>query len=267
MGIKFFKKSVYDLSNTLPETTVTDATASNTGEAFTDFMRNRSNSSGWATTGSVDAANTTIEIDFNDLKEFNRIMLLGHNLKAFTLKYWDGSSWVDFSTPISETTNTAGSNYYEFDLVESRYLQLIITGTMTADADKTIKQILVCEFLGELSFEPEVDIEFTKQRKRTAYLSGKSFVSSQVGGFSCRLRHPTIENESDFSLIEELFDAYEGFHISISGGTETQFSTVRPGYRLEDIYFVNLANEYRPSFLNGRWKNGIPIDMVLVEVN
>lgn len=267
MGLKFYKKSVYDLSNPDPVTTVTDAIATSTGEDFTDFLRNRDLRSGWMTTGSTDAANTTLEIDFNDVREFDRIMILGHNLKAFTLKYWNGSTWTNFSTAIAETANTATSNYYEFTKVLSDKLQLIITGTQTPDVDKSIKQIIVTEFLGAFDCEPKVEPIFDKDRKANKYLSGKTFISKAVGAFTARVRMGNAVSENDLALVETLFSVFEGFLMSPSGGTTTQFETIREGWRLEDIYYMACSNEYNPEWADGYYKNGMPIDMKLVEVN
>lgn len=266
MGIKFYKKNVYDLSNSLPTTTVTDATATNTGEDYIDLMRNRNNSSAWMTTGSNDAANTQIDINFNDEVEFDRLMVLKHNLKAFTIQYYNGSSYVDFSTAINETTNTAGSNYYSFNNVSTQQVRIIITGTQTPDDDKFINQLIFCEAIGEFTEEPEISPEFDKQRKVTSFISGKNFVAKAVGGFTCRLRKRPMVTQSDLDIVETLFDSFNGFLVSLSGGTTTQFELDIPGYRLEDVFYMACENEYEPMYNGGRFKHGVDVDIRLVEV-
>lgn len=268
MGIKFYKKSVIDLSYTTPTLTVTDATATNDGATFLDFLRNRNNSSGWGTTDSNDAANTQIDVSFNELREFNRIILVKHNFKAFTIQYYNGSTYVDFSTAIAETTNTKDTNYYSFNAVECSAIRIIITGTQTANDDKELRQLLICEEIGGFTaIEPEIELEISKQRKTKNYLSGKAFVTTQVGGVEIRLRHPSISDTTDLALIETLFDYFGGFLVSVSGGTTTQFESVRQGYRLEDLFFMQCKNEYSPNYKDGRFKNGVEFDMRLVEVN
>lgn len=270
MGIQFFKKNKFDLSNTRPTYTVTDSVASNTGEAFFEYARNRSNSSGWSTTGSDDSANTTIEINFNDLVEISSILLLGFNWKAYTIKYKEADSdpsWSDFSTAINETNVTADSKYHFFDLVFVRKLQIIIDSTQTADADKTLRQFICAEFLGEFNVQPMITPEKSRNRKVYNYLSGKSHVSMQTGGVSFDLRHESVTNASDLELIERLFNVFDGFLVSLSGGVTTQFDSVRETYDLKDVYFMNLANEYEPVYNNFRYKNGVELRMKLVEVN
>ena len=267
MGIKFFKKNKLDISNPLPVITITDSVATDTGEAFTNLMRNRDNNSGWMTTGSADAGNTTLEIDFIDSINFDSIILIGHNLKAFTLKYWNGSSWVDFSTPVAETTNTKSTSYFSFNLVTSQKIQLIVTGTQVADAEKVIKQFIVSEILGTFNEEPEVIPTIDRDRKVTKFLSGKSFISKTAGAFNCVIKKKVVADASDLTLAETLFDSYEGFLVWICGGDETQFEQVRRGYRLEDIFLMSCANEYTPEFTDSRWAQGMELNLKLVEVN
>ena len=105
--------------------TVTDTTATNNGQSFVDYVRNRKNSSGWVTTGSNDAANTTLVVELGDSKDLDLIALIGHNLKAYTIQYWNGSSYVDFSTAISETANTSYNNYHSFDTVRTNKFRIV----------------------------------------------------------------------------------------------------------------------------------------------
>ena len=50
--IKFYRKSHIDFDRINPEITVTDSVATNDGQEFINFLRNRNNNSGWNTSGS-----------------------------------------------------------------------------------------------------------------------------------------------------------------------------------------------------------------------
>lgn len=268
MGIKFFRKSYLDLSYDLPTITITDGVATDTGEDYTDLMRNRNNNSGWATTGSSDAGTTTMVIAFGETRSFTDILLIGHNLKSYTLKYHDGTGYVNFSSTIAPTDNTASTNYYNFTEVATPSLELRILGTQTPDADKYIKQFLVTNILGTFTVEPEVQPQFDKDRKVTKFLSGKSFVAKSVGGFNCRVRMKNSgANSADLLLVERLFATYEGFLVWICGGTTSQFELEREGYRLQDIFLMDVVNEYTPEYVESRWYQGMPIDLKMVEVS
>jgi len=267
MGIKFFRKNVIDFANSLIEITVTDAIADDDGQDFVDLIRNRDNNSGWGTTNSLDAANTTLEIQFGETRTIERAILIGHTFKSYTLKYWNGSAWTNFSTTIAPTTNEDSDTYHEFTEVQTTAVQLVILGTIDANTDKFLTQLILCEELGEFEDEPEVQPQFDKDRKATKFLSGKTFVARSVGGFNCRIRKKSVSNENDLSIVETLFNSYEGFLVWLCGGTVSQFETVRAGYRMRDIFLMNLSNEMQPEWLESRYYNGMQIDLRLVEVN
>lgn len=266
--IKFFRKNTLDLTNTLPAITVTDGVASNTGEAYTDLMRNRNNNSGWATTGSLDSGTTTMTVQFGDNVSMTDIILVGHNLKNYTLKYYDGTIYQNFSTPIAQTDNTLTTTHHNFNEVQTTAIRLTINGTMVANADKYIKQFIVTESLGTFTIEPEIQPMWDKDRKTTKYLSGKSFVAKSVGGFTCRIRMKNAgAPAADLTLVETLFNAYEGFLVWLCGGDVSQFELEREGYRLQDIFLMDVSNEYTPQYNESRWYQGMPIDLKLVEVS
>jgi len=116
--IKLLRKSAVDRDNSNITITVTDAVATNTGQSIVDYTRNRNNNSAWVTTGSTDAANTTLEVEMGDFESIDTIILIGHNFKAFTIQYYN-SGYQDFSTPISETTNTDDNTEFTFTGVEA----------------------------------------------------------------------------------------------------------------------------------------------------
>lgn len=264
--IYFFKKNYIDLTFDGVTITVTDTVASNKGQDFVDYIRNRKNSSAWLTTGSTDAANTTLEVDWGSSKELNSIILIGHNFKAFTVQYWTGVAWADFSTAIAETTNTAETNYYSFDSVNTTKIQIIITGTQVADADKILKQLIATDEIGQLNGWPVIKRPTASTNKSISRsLSGKVYVAEGIGAFSCQLTVENWNNDADLTIIETVYEAGEGVHVWLCGGDEDQFSSKRVGYRLEDLYFMRPTDEYRPEFFRGLYQTGIKFQMKLEE--
>lgn len=264
--ITFFKKNKIDLSSPNITITVTDAVATNTGQDFIDFVRNRKNTSAWLTTESTDAANTTLIISMDLGKDVDSIFLLNHNLKAYTIKYWNGSAYVDFSTPISETINTSITNNYNFTSVNTDKIQIIITGTQVADEDKKISQIIVTEKLGQFASWPEIKkLTNSTNKKINRALSGKVHVVETVGAFSCSLSVKILSDDNDLSLIETIYNKNEGVLIWICGGDEAQFSSKRIGYRLQDIFLVRPTDEYDPTFYRGIYLSGIKTSITFQE--
>ncbi len=265
--IKFYEKNKIDLQFDGVSITVTDAIATNTGQSFVDYVRNRKNSSGWITTGSTDAANTTLEVDMGDTKAIDTIGIVGHNFKAFTVQYWNVSSWADFSTAISETTNTDDNNYYSFDSVDTSKIKIIITGAQIVNADKFIKQLIITDEIGQFNTWPEIKAPTHNTGKRiTKMLSGKKNIVEAAGAFSCKLNVKSLSDADDLALIESLYYNRTGFLMLLSGSDESQFKNNLRGYNNEDIYLMRATDSYKPEFFKNCYQLGTVISMKLEEV-
>lgn len=266
--IKFFNKNKIDLSNDLVVLTVTDSVASNTGQSFVDFIRNRNNFSAWLTTGSNDSANTELLVDMVDGRELTEILLIGHNFKAYTIQYWNGSIFTDFSTPISETVNTETTNHHTFDLVSTSMVKIIITLTQVVDADKQLKQLILTDrvLTGQFIFWPLIKKpKHNTNKKVNLMLSGKVNVVESIGGFSMDLSISNWTKTTDLDIVEEIYFGKRGVLVWLGGGDEAQFAQQRIGYRKEDIFFMRAINDYIPEWRSGIYVNGLKITMKMRE--
>ncbi len=264
--IRFFKKNIIDLSNDLCTVTVTDALAYSSGDDIVDYIRNRRNDSAWLTTDSDDVNNTTIEVQFGVSRDVTDILLVKHNWKAFTIKYWNGSAWTAFSTPIAQTVNTDETSHFTFTSVDTTAIQIIITGTQVANADKQLYQLIVTEQIGLLEGWPIIkNPEHDRNKKISKMLSGKANVQDSIGGFSCELTVTHWKIAADLAIVETLYSSREGFLIWLCGGIEAQFSMNLMGYRLEDLFLVRPTNSYEPEFVKGQYGSGVTIKVQLAE--
>lgn len=259
--IRFFEKSKCDISED-------NVTASATqGDDYVLQILNRSNNSAWITTGSVDADNTTIEVDMTDERNISEIFLLKHNFRSFTVKYWNGSAWTAFSPAIAPTTNTAENNHYSVTEVSTSKIQIVILGTQTANDDKFLYQFVATNEIGQLAGWPVIDnVVHGTNLKKSTLLSGKNYVTRNVGGFSCTLSVKGWNNDADLSIIESLYDSVDGFLVWLCGGDEDQFSSVRRGYRMEDLFLMKCMDDYNPDFSKGLYQSGLEIKIKLGEV-
>ncbi len=264
--IKFFEKNQADIEFSGVGITVTDTVATNNGQDIVDYVRNRKNTSGWITTESTDAANTTLEVELGDEFAIDTIMLVGMNWKAFTVKYWNVSAWVDFPTAIAETANDSETKIYSFASVQARKIQIIIMGAFVVDDDKWLKQLIITETLGQFTYWPVIKkpVHSTAKRKVKA-LSGKGKITEGVGAFSCSLNVSNWNNDADLGLVEDLYFYRQGFLVLLSGGDEDQFATKRKGYRNQDVYLMRPSNDYTPEYVKGLYETGVKIKIDLVE--
>jgi hypothetical protein len=265
--IKFYEKSYLDIDSQNITITVTDATATNSGQSYVDFVRNRNNETAWMTTGSDDAANTQIDIDMAETLAIDRLLIVKHNLKAYTIQYHNGSSYVDFSTAINETTNTKSTNEHIFTEVQASKIRIITTGTQVADDDKFIYQILICKSLGQLEGYPEIKKPVYSANKRVIkLLSGKSFIARQRGAFSCTLDVKNYNITADLNILESIYFNLSGVLVWVNAGDSDQFSREHISYRPEDIFLVQPTDEWTPEFYKSLYQSGIKFKMNLVEV-
>ena len=265
--IKIFQKAYTDLDNNNITLTVTDSTATNNGQEIVDYIRNRNNSSAWVTTGSEDAANTELEINLGDSEEIDTIILVGHNFKAFTIQYLDGGSYVDFSNPIAETTNSDDTTEFTFDAVSTTSVKLIITGTQIADSDKILKQLIITKLLRKLNGYPKIESpKHTSNRSVKKMLSGKYNYVVQVGAFECSLNFEFLKDHDDIAALETIHMSRNPYLYWLCGGNEDQFVTRVIGYRKEDFYLMKPSGDFNPQWYESIYSTGLTTKVKLIEV-
>lgn len=259
--IIFFEKSAADFTN--PNIS---ATASQ-GADYALYALNRNNASAWITTGSVDADNTTWEVDFVDPRDITEIIIADHNFKSFKAEYWDGSAYQAFPTAIDLTLNTATTNRFSFAVTSAYKVKLTVRGTQVANSDKRMFDFIATNIIGQLEAWPVIaNPQISKNRQKTTMLSGRLSVAENVGSFSCTLKVSNWRSSADLTVVEALYDSSNGFLVWLCGGNESQFSSVRQGYRLKDIYLMKCTNEYEPEWVQGLYKTGMALQLNLSEV-
>lgn len=258
--VKFYRKNRADLTN---QDVVYTASQ---GQATISAAFDRRNLFGWQTTGSVDSDNPTVEVDFVDTRDIDTIFLLGMNFKSYTLQYWNGAAYVDFSPVISVSGNADDNKVHTFTEVSTSKVKLTVTSTIVTDADKLLKQFILTKALGQFSGWPEIRRpEVSRNRRTKDMLSGRANVNTNIGGFKCRMRVKHWSSQADLTLVETLYNANEGFLTWIAAGDESQFSTALEGNRFEDIYLMQCSNEYSPERVRGIYTNGVNLELKLEE--
>lgn len=259
--IIFFDKNKADYEQDFVTVTASE------GDATADRVLNRSNLDGWVTEGSQDSSNTTFEIDLVDTREIDSILLAGHNFKSFKVEYWTGAAWAAFSPAIDETAETADGSFFEVASVSSSKVKLTVRGTQTADDDKILKQFIVTRKIGQLDAWPVIKSpKLDRDLRKNKMLSSKLHLVESVETYSAKLDVKILKLDADLELIETLYEMNEGFLFWPCGGDESQFSSIRKGYRFEDIYLVRAMNPHSPGFYKGLYQSGIQITIDLAEV-
>jgi len=265
--IKIFEQNKIDISNDNCTLTVTDSIATDDGQLIVNYIRNRNNNSAWLTTGSTDAANTSIEMDMADSESIDHIILISHNFKNYTIQKWNGSAYEDFSPAIAVTNGTATNTQHTFTEVATSKIKIVITACQVTDDDKVLKQMIVSKLKRQFTAFPEVsDMKHDSNRTVSKMLSGKNNFIAQVGSTSVTLSLDYWSNDSDLIALEQIFLDRLPVLVWVCGGDETQFKFRRVGYRMEDIYLMRPSNDYSPQWFKSVYTTGIKLKVNFVEV-
>ncbi len=259
--IIFFKKNKADFSDS------TVVASASQGSAYAQATLDRRNDTGWMTTGSVDADNTTFTVDMINLHFVTDLILVKHNFKSFTAKWWDGAAYQDFTPAIAPTTNTDSVSRFSFAIIQTTKIQITILGTQVANADKSLRQFIATEVIGQLAGWPIIANATQDKAKRiTKMLSGKTLVSENVGGFSVDLSVSVWRSDADLTIVETLYGSSNGFLVWLCGGVQTQFSSVRQGYSLVDFFLMKCQDNLISDWSEGLYQSGMGMALALTEV-
>ena len=273
-GVKFFDTNVALFQNDA------EATAS-TGDAAANRAIDRNPITKWRSVGSGDTITETFTITFDGTKTIDRVAVVDHNFKEFTIKYDVAGVFTDFTTVvgiggalgggISETTFSEDTAYYEFDSVSTTRIQLSITKTQTADEEKKMSQVIATAELGTLQGFPVVNgFKSTRNQRTRKVLSGRSVIQKSNETVSFRLdfkNYPPSLAINDFDLMYQLFDREANFSVWLCGGkfgTDNFRYTLR-GFRLKDFYEMQVARDFRTSYSKNVYINVLNLRVDLEE--
>lgn len=253
-GVKFFDKNFawLDQGGSIVDTL-------GTGSAVANNAIDKNPQTYWTTVGSNDTTTETLTLTFPS-STINRLLLVDHNWKQFTAKYWNGASYVDFTTvsgldgsvsAISETAFADGTAYYEFDAVTTTRVQITITKTQSANAEKFINLINVTSELGTFQGFPQIrPIVASRNPRVQTMIDGRVKVvkSREVFGVTMDLSEysKSSTHTPDLDLIYTLHDRDTAFQIWVCGGRRgTKYFAYQNlrGFRLKDVINVQLVTD------------------------
>ena len=262
-GIKFFDQNIVDSQ--------TDATVTaSTGVSSANFILDRNKYTVWRSSGSSDITIETLEIELTVFDFFDRLFLVNHNFKSYTVKYWSGSAWVDFVnvtglngislSNISESNYSVSSSYYEFDQVLTSKILITIQTTQIPNAEKYLNTFVIAPELGTLIGFPIVKtVTKNKNIRKAKLLNGRVFVNKSIETmkFSIDFKNYPPGLDNDLNLTRVLFERDDSFFVWLCGGREgtPYFKYQLPGFRIEDLIQMQVTNvfndKYRNNFYNG----------------
>ena len=265
-GIKFFNK------NKMAE----GATVASSGTSSSKFILDLDVDTYWTSLGSSDGISEEITITTTKSQTIDRILLLDHNFKTFNVKYYDGSSYVDFanvigiggttSSTINETSFSQDSAYYEFTQVSTTSIKITVSHTQIPNQDKYLNQAIASTEIGTFAGYPEVSsVTIDRNSKVKKTLGGRFSVQkgNKTFGYDIKFKnYPSSDLYNvDIDLAISLFETEDPFIIYACGGRyESQhFKKAIPGFRLKDAFLVQIQKTYKLKYLKNIYVN--PIDL------
>lgn len=271
---KFFEK------NKCLEKDGASITASS-GQASAAYCLDANSFTVWRSSGSSDATTEELLIEF-DSATFNRLFLVGINLKDFNVMYDNAGTWTHFASVvgiggsksnITETAFADSTAYYEFTQVTTTSIRIQSLKTQTANQEKYISQVIATEELGTLVGWPKIKtVDQSRNNRVVKTLSGKYSIQKSIEVASFDLEFKDYPGNSTYSvdvdLMMELHDLEDPFLVWLCGGKRgtTFFRYTHRGYRLQDVYQMQISKAFSLGYGGGSYAAGLNLKVELEEV-
>lgn len=258
-----------------------NATAAD-GNTTPNYMLDRNPFTYFYTVGSNDSTTHTITVTMSSSVTINRLFLIDHNWKQFTVKYLNNlGAWTDFTNvrgldaslgSISETTFADSSAYYEFDSVTTSSIQITVTKTQIANQDKYCAQLVITSEIGTFAGYPVIKpITLDRNAKVQKTLSGKISTlkgdESAAFGFQFKSYPSAAAYNVDIDLVLTLQDLDTPFLVWLCGGRRgsTYYNYTLRGFRLKDLYLMAITQPLALSYTANVTKNSLNADLEIAE--
>lgn len=223
----------------------------------------------WDSLGSDDTTAETLVITLPSAT-IDRIAIVDHNLKDFSITYGGGASsftnviGIDGSkSGIVETAFAEDTAYYEFDAVTTTQINITATKAQIVDAEKYITVFITTEELGTFIGRPDVAPSITANEKRAQVQTGKFITQKGFEVFSAQISSEHTE-QADIDLMNTVYERQDPFLVWLCGGkfgTEN-FAVEFKNWRLKDLYQVQTFGEIKTP-----WRNNIYISSPITSLN
>ena len=218
----------------------------------------------WMTSGANDDDVTaSIEVYFYEgsvaaTRTIDHIMILGHNLKAWTAYYWDGSAWQTWA---SETVDAAADTIKSCTSRATTKIKIECTATQVVDAEKYIGELIVCAL--SLDIGVDWDSHNPKGRERSKEIVlGDGSIHKMTTRFT-QYRTQKYESDVVFNYVtEETRDLLKAIREVAEPVLWQPESVTRPA----EIYYVHWTTPWDEEYPTSVKSSGNKISMHLKEV-
>jgi hypothetical protein len=225
---------------------------------------NRDKDSSWQSSGAnSDATAVQMDITFYEgdtaiNREIDRLILINHNLKNFTIYYWDGSTYQTWLTVSGET---AVNSVIELSSQTTAKARIIATATQTTNAEKTIAECIFCKEQLDIGIDMlSYDVNFREKSKTLMMGDGSLqrilvyWSPRRTGKYEAKVKFNMIDEDTLNSLI-----AIKETGVPFLWYPESE---AQPDL----IYLVHWANALKWKYSSSYKSAGFDLEMDLKEV-
>lgn len=274
-GVKFFEPSQNLLVN---GATIT----ASTGSSSASYCIDRNPLTYWRSVASSDLITETLDIVFPKKVSINRLFLLDHNFKQFSIQYNNNGVMTDFTNVVglsgsivgalSETAFSKDTGYFEFDSVTTSEIKISVTKTQIANSDKYLSQVIATSEIGTFVGFPTVKQFDSDRNSRSAKTSsGRYSVQKSNESFACQLAFKDYPSaaayNADIDLVMSLQDRDIPFITWLCGGRSgsSYFRYTLRGFRLRDAITMQMDKPLSGSYSQSIYTGHLNLNVSLQE--
>ena len=150
------------------------------GSATGLYLYDQKPATQWASVGSNDTTEESIAVIFKNWqgsevsRTFDRVIILGHNLKTLAVDYWDSgaTAWVEIAATVLSGLTAANTLIELVTPVSSSRVRIRATTTQAANAEKAIGELKFCQSIITGSQLWRSDLPRTDDQKSGSYRVG-----------------------------------------------------------------------------------------------
>lgn len=224
----------------------------------------RDKESQWVTSGANDDATlVSVEVIFKEgsvqvQRTIDRLMLINHNWKDFTVYYHDGADYQTWQAVTGETDSTTILTLASHTTGQ---IKIEVTATQTADAEKAIGELIACALQSDIGRDM-VSYEVVYNSNATALRMGDGGVQQQYKRFSPN-RFEKYEARVAFEFIaESKLEELYGIKKEGQPFLWQPESVSRP----DEVFLVNWLDTWKYKYLSTNKGAGFRLEFTITEL-
>ena len=179
-----------------------------------------------------DSTSATMTLNFDETTTLNRMAIMGHNLKAYTV-YYNGNTATTLSLTSGPTvasdysSNSETSQYLQFNDINCTSVSIQLKSTIEADNEKALGYVMLSEQKLDFSRIPPANgyrPRITPDQVVHKLADGGTRIHTTGKKFSVQIKYKNLD-ETFTNSLRDLYDEYSSV-IYVAFGTATAWDKI-----------------------------------------